>query len=599
MKHSWREYKIGDFLERQYDSVLIDDLLKYKRITIRTKGQGIELRDETSGAEIGTKNQFRAQSDQFLLSKIDAMNGAFGIVPKKCNGGIITGNFWTYNINEELIRKEYLQLLCIKQTFTEFSIAASEGTTNRKYLREDKFLNLSIYLPPLTEQQRIVSKIEGVKTKLDKIKELRAKQENEIAVFRNSIFLNLQNKYDNIPIANVLIANREVVKLNPDATYKQVTVKMGHKGVKLRGLIKGSEIGSVQFLAKENDFIISKIDARNGAMGMIPADLEGGVVTNDFPLFSFTDDVDPKFFYYFSNTYYFDEACKKASEGTTNRKRLKMNRFLDILIPLPSIGEQIKIVKSLEYLGDIKQAYIQQNQQLTELLPSLLDKAFKGELTYAEQEENLRIAAEPTTNYLTVVKSNIPENKKSFAKQVLGGKIVSQFREDKYFTHIKFQKLQYIAEHIIEEDLNWNYYRQSAGPYDNKFMHSVILNLTRNKWFEEKNYKFYPLDKATDIDNYYQNYFGNKSDKLNKLFCLLKNASEKFCEAVATIYAVWNNHIIQNQQFNKERIKSDFFAWSNRKENLFTDDEFEKALLWMQKNSIEPTGFGQLIKERK
>jgi type I restriction enzyme, S subunit len=599
MKHSWREYKIGDFLERQYDGVFIDDLLKYKRITIRTRGQGIELRDEISGAEIGTKNQFRAKTDQFLLSKIDAMNGAFGIVPKECNGGIITGNFWTYNINEELIRKEYLQLLCIKQTFTEFSLAASEGTTNRKYLREDKFLNLSIPLPPLSEQQLIVSKIEGVKTKLDQIKELRAEQENDIAILRNSLFIELQKKFENVPISQVLVANRNVVKLNPDENYKQVTVKMEHKGVKLRGYIKGSNIGSIQFLANENNFIISKIDARNGAMGMIPADLDGGVVTNDFPLFSFEKNVDPKFFYYFSNTNYFDDACKKASEGTTNRKRLKMNRFLDILIPLPNIEEQVNIVKLLERINDIMQIHIHQEQELTELMPSLLDKAFKGELTYAEQEECLPIAAEPTLNYFAFKKSNIPENKKSFAKQVLGGKIVSLFCNDKNFTHIKFQKLQYMAEHVIEEDLHWNYYRQSAGPYDNKFMHSVIFNLSRNKWFAEKDYKFYPLEKAIEIDNYYQSYFGNKSDKLNKLFCLLKNASEKFCEAVATIYAVWNNHIIQSQQFDKEKIKTDFFAWSNRKENIFTDDEFEKALLWMQKNSIEPTGFGQLIKERK
>ena len=46
---------------------------------------------------------------------------------------------------------------------------------------------------------------------------------------------------------------------------------------------------------------------------------------------------------------------------------------------------------------------------------------------------------------------------------------------------------------------------------------------------------FYPLQKVNDVDRYYKNYFGQKCDRLHELFMLLKNASEKFCEAIATI----------------------------------------------------------------
>ncbi len=112
---NWQEYKLGSFLKRQYDSVQVDNFEKYKRITIRSKGQGIELRDEVSGIEIGTKNQFKVKHNQFLLSKIDALNGAFGIVPETCDGGIITGNFWTYDLDETILLKEYLYLLCLNK----------------------------------------------------------------------------------------------------------------------------------------------------------------------------------------------------------------------------------------------------------------------------------------------------------------------------------------------------------------------------------------------------------------------------------------------------------------------------------------------------
>ena len=62
--------KIGAFLKRNKTQVKIEDEIVYKRPTIRINGQGITLRDEVLGKVIGTKNQFRIKSKQFLLSKI-------------------------------------------------------------------------------------------------------------------------------------------------------------------------------------------------------------------------------------------------------------------------------------------------------------------------------------------------------------------------------------------------------------------------------------------------------------------------------------------------------------------------------------------------
>jgi type I restriction enzyme S subunit len=275
-------------------------------------------------------------------------------------------------------------------------------------------------------------------------------------------------------------------------------------------------------------------------------------------------------------------------------QRLTLTKINDLPINLPNLSLQSSFAQIVEKTEALKIHYLQSLLELENLYGSLSQRAFRGDLNFKDKE--LMIAAEPEVSYI-VSNSSIPEIKRGFAKQVLGGKIVSLFKDDKNFTHIKFQKIQYLAEHFVGEDLLWNYYRQSAGPYDNKFMHNVSDRLKQNKWFEERNFRFYPLEKANDIDRYYKNYFGNKNEHLNKLFFLLKNSSEKFCEAVATIYAVWNNHVILKQNFDAENIKHDFFEWSCRKTDVFTEDEFDKALQWMQKHEIVPTGFGQLIKE--
>lgn len=167
--------RIGDFLIRNKEQVLIQDDILYKRPTISINGRGIKLRDEVLGKEIGTKNQFRLYKDQFLLSKIDARNGAFGVVPNELDNGIITGNFWTFDVDYSKINPHYLQLLTGTKEFQKLCQTASVGTTNRNYLQEDLFLNFEIPLPTLAEQQQIV---DAYTTKIQQAQALQTQANN-------------------------------------------------------------------------------------------------------------------------------------------------------------------------------------------------------------------------------------------------------------------------------------------------------------------------------------------------------------------------------------------------------------------------------------
>jgi len=153
---SYQLEKIGNLLFRNKTAVKIADNISYKRATIKMNAKGILLRDCVVGNKIGTKNQFLIKSNQFLISKIDARNGAFGIVPEILNDGIITGNFWTFDVNIEKINLFYLTLLSGSKPFQDLCQSASVGTTNRNYLQEKLFLDFKIPLPPLATQQELV-----------------------------------------------------------------------------------------------------------------------------------------------------------------------------------------------------------------------------------------------------------------------------------------------------------------------------------------------------------------------------------------------------------------------------------------------------------
>ena len=147
--------KLSKLINRVKKVVVIEDKTKYKRVTIKLYGKGVILRDIEIGENIGTKRQFIVEAGQFILSRIDARNGAFGIVPDDLSGAIITNDFWVFNISPT-VNPQYLFLLLSSERLQSFWGNQSSGATNRQRIEEANFLDLDIFLPPFEIQQNIV-----------------------------------------------------------------------------------------------------------------------------------------------------------------------------------------------------------------------------------------------------------------------------------------------------------------------------------------------------------------------------------------------------------------------------------------------------------
>jgi restriction endonuclease S subunit len=108
---------------------------------------------------------YEVKPGDFILSGIDARNGAFGIVPDELDGAIVTNDFWYFEINEEIISKELFLELTATTWFDEICKRGSDGTTQRIRLQSDKFFNQTIFLPELEEQGELLTKIHLIKEK--------------------------------------------------------------------------------------------------------------------------------------------------------------------------------------------------------------------------------------------------------------------------------------------------------------------------------------------------------------------------------------------------------------------------------------------------
>lgn len=183
----WKKVKIGEFLTRYKEPVNIIDEKEYKQVTIRTNHQGIKLRKAQLGKKIGTKKQFIVHKGLFLMSKIDARYGAFGIVPQELDGAIITGNFWAYVVKEDIIDIDYFNQYTNSPDFYELCERASSGITHRKYLQENEFLKFEIEIPDLTTQKQIYINNRIFANRIDTISDSMYQRDNILTSLRQQI----------------------------------------------------------------------------------------------------------------------------------------------------------------------------------------------------------------------------------------------------------------------------------------------------------------------------------------------------------------------------------------------------------------------------
>jgi len=147
------------------------------------------------------------------------------------------------------------------------------------------------------------------------------------------------------PLREVVSQRHETVAVTGSfGDWTPITVHLtGEVSVRNR---KSPYKGSM-FAVYPGDIVFSKIDARNGAIGILPSEIPKAVVTPEFPVFiPHPDRLDGEFVKLILRTGGFLDALRTKASGTSGRKRITPEAFLDLRIPLPSLAEQQSIVAS-------------------------------------------------------------------------------------------------------------------------------------------------------------------------------------------------------------------------------------------------------------
>lgn len=186
-----------------------------------------------------------------------------------------------------------------------------------------------------------------------------------------------KSRFAMVPLDTLLNQKGERISLDDDEAYRQLNLKYYGGGVVVRkdAPVLGINIKTrKQTEVRAGQFLFSKIDARYGAFGIVPQELDGAIVTSEFPIFEVNKNkVMPEFLLLVMTSNEMVNYIKNMSQGSTNRKRLDVATFLSIKIPLPSLEEQKQMMD--EYAVSQKKIKTMEQEQMD--LPGKIQKEVK------------------------------------------------------------------------------------------------------------------------------------------------------------------------------------------------------------------------------
>ena len=99
------------------------------------------------------------------------------------------------------------------------------------------------------------------------------------------------------------------------------------------------------FRAAPGDVVYSKIDVRNGAIGLVPEMLTGAAVSAEYPVYSVRRDVaEPGYVTLLARSQAFRRIVNGMVAGASGRKRVTPDAFESIRVPFPALAVQRAIV---------------------------------------------------------------------------------------------------------------------------------------------------------------------------------------------------------------------------------------------------------------
>ena len=147
---SWEQRKVGDVLSESRDAGHSGDIAK--KLTVKLWGKGVYAKNDKGSA---ATQYFTRHAGQFIYSKLDFLNSAFGVVPQELESYESTADLPAFDCIA--VDPYFMFYRAIQPSFYLTNGMIADGSRKAKRIHVETFLDMPLDLPSIEEQKKVAS----------------------------------------------------------------------------------------------------------------------------------------------------------------------------------------------------------------------------------------------------------------------------------------------------------------------------------------------------------------------------------------------------------------------------------------------------------
>jgi type I restriction enzyme, S subunit len=183
------------------------------------------------------------------------------------------------------------------------------------------------------------------------------------------------------PMAEVAPLMRRPIRVSPDEIYREIGIRSFARGVFHKAPLSGIELGTKRVFAIEpGDLLFNIVFAWEGAVALA-GDAERGIIGSHRFLTCVVNKelADSRYiFWWFSRGEGRDQLLRASPGGAGRNRTLGVEKLAAIMVPLPVLGEQQRMVTQVEAISrrvaEVQELRTKQREEATHILLSAFDR---------------------------------------------------------------------------------------------------------------------------------------------------------------------------------------------------------------------------------
>ncbi len=334
-----------------------------------------------------------------LLVSLTGNVGRVGLIPGDMLPAALNQRVCCLRLKKDNIDLKYLFLYLRRKDFVRECIKASKGVAQLNL--STKWLeNYEIPLPSLSEQKRIVDKIEELFSELDSAIETLKKTKEQLAVYRQSVLKETFKKYETskkVPITELVVDGKYALAIGPFGSNLKVSdyTNNGVRLVFVKDIRNSFSSETTKYVSEakateltphcvyQGDLLITKMGDPPGDCCVYPY-AGRGVITSDCIRMKVDEaKMDKMCLLLYIHSAYGKKQIKGMTQGVA-QKKISLERFKKFEVPRIDILEQKELVKKIQsrmsVCENMEKTVNDALIQAEAMRQSILKKAFEGGL---------------------------------------------------------------------------------------------------------------------------------------------------------------------------------------------------------------------------